>query len=194
MPYRTKSHRLARAAYQGCVIGAFTLRVRHRKRLFKDAETYRAFLSCLERSAKENQVAVPVFCFMPNHVHIVAQGTSEASDIWRFMVAFKQYSGWWLKCNRPRFRWHRSFWDHLVRDEQDLRNQVRYVILNPVKGGLVADWAAYPYVGAVGEELGGGVQDVVCDILHRIWDNHNAGADVKSAHTAEIFVRFLGDG
>lgn len=193
MPDRTGSHRLARPAYQGRVIGAFTLNVLHRKWLFKDTETHCAVLGCMERSAEENQVAVPVYCFMPDHVHIIVQGLNESSDIWRFVVAFKQYSGWWLKCNRPRFRWHRSFWDHLVQDDRDLKNQVRYVILNPVKGGLVEDWAAYPYVGAVGEALSGDAREVVCHILHKMWDDHRAGADVKSART-DFFRRFPGDG
>jgi REP element-mobilizing transposase RayT len=105
------------------------------------------------RSAEENSIVVPVFCFMPDHIHLVARGQSAEADLWKFMFAFKQYSGWWLRCHEKGYHWHKDFFDHLVRGKRDLRNQVRYVVQNPVKGGLVADWREYPYTGAIGVSL-----------------------------------------
>jgi putative transposase len=40
--------------------------------------------------------------------------------------------------------WQRRFWEHLIRDEQDLKHHVEYIHYNPVKHGLVKspkDWA-----------------------------------------------------
>ncbi len=39
--------------------------------------------------------------------------------------------------------WQRRFWEHLIRDEDDLSRHVEYIHYNPVKHGLVsaaAEW------------------------------------------------------
>jgi putative transposase len=41
--------------------------------------------------------------------------------------------------------WQKRFWEHHLRDEQDFRAHVRYCWANPVKHGLVADPAEWPY-------------------------------------------------
>ncbi len=67
--------------------------------------------------------------------------------------------------------WRRRYWEHLIRDEQDLAKHVDYIHFNPVKHGhveravqwpyssihryvragvLTADWAAEPADGDVG--------------------------------------------
>ena len=41
--------------------------------------------------------------------------------------------------------WQTGFYDHRLRDEEDLRLQARYIIANPIRAGLVADGRAYPH-------------------------------------------------
>jgi putative transposase len=41
--------------------------------------------------------------------------------------------------------WQRRYWEHAIRDEQDLRRHVDYIHFNPVKHGLVAEPEAWPY-------------------------------------------------
>lgn len=39
--------------------------------------------------------------------------------------------------------WQKRFWEHVIRDEQDMKNHVEYIHYNPVKHGLVTspvDW------------------------------------------------------
>ena len=39
--------------------------------------------------------------------------------------------------------WQRRFWEHLIRDEQDLERHINYIHYNPIKHGLVGkvkDW------------------------------------------------------
>jgi REP element-mobilizing transposase RayT len=43
--------------------------------------------------------------------------------------------------------WHRSFHDHVIRNEQDLRETLEYVLLNPVKRGYVPKPEYYPFTG-----------------------------------------------
>ena len=42
--------------------------------------------------------------------------------------------------------WQHESYDHVVRDEQELIRIVRYILNNPVKAGLVANWQDYPFL------------------------------------------------
>jgi putative transposase len=41
--------------------------------------------------------------------------------------------------------WQRRFWEHTIRDEEDLARHVDYIHFNPVKHGLVARVCDWPY-------------------------------------------------
>ena len=41
--------------------------------------------------------------------------------------------------------WQRRFWEHAIRDAEDLDRHVSYVHWNPVKHGLVDDLEDWPY-------------------------------------------------
>ena len=41
--------------------------------------------------------------------------------------------------------WQRRFWEHLLRDEEDLQKHIDYIHYNPVKHGLVKQVADWPY-------------------------------------------------
>lgn len=41
--------------------------------------------------------------------------------------------------------WQPGFYDHRLRDEDDLMHQARYIITNPLRRGLVAKLCDYPY-------------------------------------------------
>jgi putative transposase len=41
--------------------------------------------------------------------------------------------------------WQHRYWEHLIRDEADYRAHMDYVHINPVKHGLVALVADWPY-------------------------------------------------
>lgn len=41
--------------------------------------------------------------------------------------------------------WQRRFWEHQIRDDEDLRRHVEYTYYNPVKHGLVSRVVDWPY-------------------------------------------------
>lgn len=41
--------------------------------------------------------------------------------------------------------WQRRFWEHQIRDEQDMQRHVDYVHYNPVRHGIVSRTADWPY-------------------------------------------------
>jgi REP element-mobilizing transposase RayT len=88
------------------------------------------------------------WCVMPNHVHVVMQVRGEQS-LARILHSWKSYTA--KRANEILGRqgtfWQREYFDRIVRDEEDLRGTIEYVVKNPEKAGL-RDW---PWVWRTGE-------------------------------------------
>ena len=90
---------------------------------------------------------------MPEHAHFILIGKLDNSDLLAGMYTFKQATGHWLRNHEPSVAWQESFYDHVIRVHEDLRAQVRYLVNNPVRRGLVNDWRQYSFTGAIGINL-----------------------------------------
>ena len=86
------------------------------------------------------------WCVMPNHVHLVIQplGEHPLGDILQSIKSYTAKAANTLLSRTGTF-WQRESYDHLIRDGEDYRNQIRYVLENPERAGLV-DW---PWRGSV---------------------------------------------
>lgn len=84
------------------------------------------------------------WCIMPNHVHVVVRPQG-ANTLPLILHRWKGYSA--RRINRLLERrgtlWRSESYDHLIRNDADLRHAVKYVLENPVKAGL----AIWPWVG-----------------------------------------------
>ena len=145
---RERRHRLEREAYLGEVVVAFTACVACRRALFQEPGIVQNFVEVLRSSAIRYASTVILFCFMPDHVHLVLRGDKPSADVWRAMVTFKQHTGFWLKKHDARTRWQKDFFDRVIRRDEDLMAELRYIALNPVRGGLVRNWADHPFLGS----------------------------------------------
>jgi putative transposase len=150
---REKPHRLPRLCYRGAVTVSITACICDRRPVFTRVTVVNPFVELLRRGSEMCSCRVLIYCFMPDHLHLVLQGENADADTWRAMVHFKQHSGFWLRQHRPAIRWQKDFHDHIVRAEEDLRAHVRYIAENPVRKGLVEEWQAYPFTGAIGCDL-----------------------------------------
>ena len=99
---------------------------------------------------------------MPDHLHLIASGNSDNSDVLRAVKHYKQATGYWLKQNRYLFEWQRSFYDRIVR-ARELGSHVRYVLDNPVRRALVREWRDYRFSGAIGMDLETFVRELAPD-------------------------------
>jgi hypothetical protein len=63
-------------------------------------------------------------------------------------VRFKQQTGFWLNRTTQGISWQKGFFDRIVRREEDLPGELRYIASNPVRGGIVSDWREYPFLGS----------------------------------------------
>jgi len=77
------------------------------------------------------------WCVMPNHVHVVVQAFADhpLPSILRSWKLFSARNAN-LVLKRSGEFWMPEYYDHLIRDEQDLQRQIRYVMENPEKAGI----------------------------------------------------------
>jgi REP element-mobilizing transposase RayT len=147
----TKHHRLPREHYKGRVWAVFTLCLEGRHVFFTNASVVGVFVDFL-RDVAHKFAFRAIYCFMPDHLHVISLGNSDHSDVLQGIEDFKHASGYWLKEHHDSIRWEKSFHDRIIRARQ-LGIKLRYVLDNPVRAGLVTDWRQYPFTGAIGLDL-----------------------------------------
>jgi|WetSurMetagenome_2_1015567.scaffolds.fasta_scaffold512536_2 REP element-mobilizing transposase RayT len=150
---KEKRHRLSEEFYRGRTWVALTLCIKNRFELFKVPEIVDAFLYILDDSANKFNCIIPVYCFMPDHQHMIITGTNDEVDLLKAIINYKQKTGFWMSKNKVGASWQKNFYDHIIRKEEKLATHIRYILDNPVRKGLVSDWQDYPFKGAIGCEL-----------------------------------------
>lgn len=98
------------------------------------------------------------YTIMPNHVHILIDTLSHIADpdnfditkytpLHQILKGIKGVSA--RKCNillkRSGTFWQKDSYDSLVRSDLELENHVNYILLNPVRAGLVNQWDEFPF-------------------------------------------------
>ena len=119
-----------------------------RKPLFADADTVATVLTTIRQWSAKLDFALFAYCFMPDHLHLVISGTTESADMPTFMRRWKQRSGFDYRALTNEYLWQPSYFDHVLRDDEETTRAVKYVVENPVRKGLVADFADYPFCGS----------------------------------------------
>jgi len=100
------------------------------------------------RVAEREHFAVLAYCFMPDHLHMLVEGTSDTSDLLSFVKIAKQCSGRMHVTVHGTLLWQEGYHERVLRPSEDVRSVARYVIDNPVRAGLVKTPLAYPFLGS----------------------------------------------
>lgn len=80
---------------------------------------------------------------MSDHMHWLFEPECNSFSI--IVAAFKREVTWKLKSLSVNEKWQKRFYDHVVRDENDLKKHLDYIHYNPVKHGLVDDAFEYEF-------------------------------------------------
>lgn len=91
-----------------------------------------------------NQILYDLYAFtvMPNHVHFLCKPLADRSNenysLPYIMSRIKGRTARFinLEVGRTGRLWQHEYYDHYVRNEQEMNNIVRYILMNPVKAGL----------------------------------------------------------
>jgi putative transposase len=147
---------------------SLTFCTNYRHRHFSDPQIVSLVLSQFLRAADEEQFAILVYCFMPDHVHLLVEGLADNSDGKRFIRMGKQYSGYAFSQQVGDRLWQPWGFEHVLRGEEDTYVVARYILQNPVRAGLVSNVLDYPH-------LGSGVYRIA-DLLDGLPQPRNAGS------------------
>ncbi len=125
-----------------------TQRGNRRQKTFFCDEEYALYIKLMAEWCTRWQVEVWAYCLMPNHVHFIAVPESQDGLCRAIGEAHRRYT------RHINFRegWRGHFWQgrfaSYPMDENYLVATARYVELNPVRAGLVADAEMYPWSSA----------------------------------------------
>ncbi len=97
---------------------------------------------------------IKAIVILPDHLHTIwglPNGDADYSLRWslikrRFSIglpAGRQTAS--RRSKREKGIWQRRYWEHCIRDENDLRRHLDYIHYNPVKHGFVKRVADWPY-------------------------------------------------
>ncbi|MCU0950928.1 MAG: transposase [Burkholderiaceae bacterium] len=116
----------------------------NRQTVFFDAADCERFLGLLGDIAATSRLAVHAYVLMPNHLHLLATPT-EASDLSKAMQALGRRYALWVNRRHQRTGtlWEGRFRASVVESERYLLACARYIEMNPVRAGLVAEPSAY---------------------------------------------------
>ena len=116
-----------------------------RERVFASGESVDLVRTQFLRAADDEQFAIVIECFMPDHVHLLAEGTTERADGRRFISRAKQFSGFYYRQRFGRALWQRYGYERVLRTEDDTLGVAKYILENPVRAGLVRSPQDYQF-------------------------------------------------
>jgi putative transposase len=140
--------RLNGFAYVGCHRYFLTICTFQKIEHFRSADVVKVLWLQFLRTSADHGFAIPAYCFMPDHVHVLAEGRRESADLRRFVNDVKQRTAHdarsWI---RGRL-WQPGYYDRVLRDDDSSHDVARYIVANPVRAGLVASPRDYPFLGS----------------------------------------------
>ncbi|EGI77410.1 REP-associated tyrosine transposase [Hylemonella gracilis] len=114
--------------------------------IFRDEVDRRQMLQLLETQAREHRVALHAYVLMDNHVHLLLTPAT-AEGLPKMMQAVgRRYVRWFNdRHGRSGTLWEGRYRATVIEAERHLLPCMAYIDLNPVRAGLVAQAADYPW-------------------------------------------------
>jgi REP element-mobilizing transposase RayT len=130
-----------------------TVRTLFREPVFEDQEFGLDCVRILRDLRSESESSIYAYCLMPDHFHLLI-GLGRAMALPDLVGRYKSlcYHARCHRNNKNRF-WQRGYFDHAIRQMEDLRAAARYILLNPVRKGLVEHYRQYPLCGSLEWDL-----------------------------------------
>ena len=147
---RTKRpRRLDGAPYVGIQRYFLTTCTAFRRPVFDSADVVEAVLSQLRQACELFGMALIVYCFMPDHLHLLVGANGEDADgasLRQTIQAAHRFRVY--KRRMPRPFGSRAIDDRVLRDDEATEAVVRYVLENPIRAGLSRTIGEYSFAGS----------------------------------------------
>ena len=127
-----------------------TTRTREREPFFVNLMLGRIVVRSLQREDDAGHTQTLAFVVMPDHLHWLVQltGTRSLSVSVNTVKSFAARSINQIMGRSGRV-WQAGYYDHALRDEEDLAAVARYIVANPLRTGLTCSIADYPLWDAI---------------------------------------------
>ena len=148
----TPPHHLPRLApefYRGDAAVHWTLTVFDRKTGWLNESFHLNFRELMLHAAAREGLFCPVYCLMPDHIHLVWLGLGRDSDQRNGMSFLRTYLEPLLAPNQ----FQPQAYDHVLREEERKRDAFAkicfYLLANPVRAKFIKESGTWPFCGAV---------------------------------------------
>lgn len=145
--YRSSDLRIGRYSECGRIYFV-TMCCYKRRSLFHVLSTGRIVIAAMQ--AVQPQAQTLSFVVMPDHVHWLMQ-LQDDGNLSVCVQKMKSRAARWVheQTDYKEKIWNRGFYDRAVRTSDNLKAIARYIVLNPVRAGLVPRVGDYPLWDAV---------------------------------------------
>lgn len=136
----------------------FTVISYHRRPILCDDAIRSSLRDAFDRTRARLPFTIDAMVLMPDHLHCIWTLPDDDVDVSSRWAHIKHHVSYTCglqyvdtvrsTSNRQRGEstiWQRRFWEHLIRDDDDLQRHVDYIHYNPVKHGYTASADAWPY-------------------------------------------------
>jgi REP element-mobilizing transposase RayT len=153
MNKRNHLKRLPPEYYQGDTIVHWTLTTLDRKQGWLSVPFYYRFRELLTHRTFRYGLACPIFCLMPDHLHMIWLGLCKGADQLHAMKHFRKSINESLR--RIGHELQDQSYDHVLKEEERrevaFRETCNYVARNPERAGLVEvdGYASYKFSGCI---------------------------------------------
>lgn len=127
-----------------------TFATHERNRWFSDASAATVAARAIHDARLWQDAALLAWVLMPDHWYGLVQ-LGEAETLSQVIGRLKCNVSRQVRRHRPCSGpvWARAFHDRALRSDDDLLDAARYLVMNPVRAGLVQKIADYPYWNAI---------------------------------------------
>lgn len=98
----------------------------------------------VHRAHQRSRFSVVAWAVLPDHVHALLHTPNGDTSkiVQRVKLSFSLMIRSATQTNGP--YWQHRYWDHVIRDQDDMNRHIDYIHYNPVKHGLVTTPEAWP--------------------------------------------------
>ena len=117
-----------------------TTTIANRQPLFNEFYLARKIINTIKQSDALNYTTTLAFVVMPDHVHWLMQ-LKDKGTLQQVIRSMKSQTA--KVVGHP--IWQAGYYDHAIRNDEDIVNIARYIIANPIRAGLVKKASDYPH-------------------------------------------------
>jgi putative transposase len=116
-----------------------TVATKNRSPIFRDIENQNLLKDTIASAKKLIDFEIFSHVLLPDHFHWIISVSSPGENFSNVVKCVKgNFTANYKKINHISEKinlWQPGFWDHVIRDERDLKNHMDYIHWNPVKHG-----------------------------------------------------------